>query len=113
MIPIGKDPLSRKLDGPWNGILDHMQRVFAERTDGDRCRHCGTMDDRIHGLECPVMTVFHVLQLALWTVHLEELLSEFLGNAKSGGHDSKLHVTAERDRIRKWRIEFTAQIDRG
>jgi hypothetical protein len=72
---------------------------------GDRCRYCGTMDDRIHGLECPVMPMFHVLELAEWCLHVELLLAEALGSVRSHGHDVDMHVAREKERIKRWRLE--------
>lgn len=100
------DRLANQLLGPWSPLLDSCQTIFQQRMDGDRCRYCKTLDDRIHGLECPVMQAYHGLLLGCWAVRLENLLAEFLGNAKSGGLDAAMHITRERDRIRKWRLDF-------
>jgi hypothetical protein len=77
--------------------------------DGDRCRYCGTMDDRIHGLDCPVMQAHDCLLLALWAEHLEELLAESIASGLHGAgpvYDHATHVARHRDRIRKWRLDF-------
>lgn len=63
------------------------------------------MDDRIHGLECPVMPMYHVLELAEWCRHVEELLAQSLGSARSQGLDVDMHVQRERERITRWRHE--------
>jgi len=63
------------------------------------------MDDRIHGLECPVMPMFHILELADWCLHVEHLLAEAIGMARSQGKDVEAAVFRERERVRRWRLD--------
>src|SRR5262245_43237326 len=101
------DRLAKRLLGPWSQTLEACQTIFQQRNDGDRCRHCGTMDDRIHGIECPVMRAHDVLLLGLWTLRLESLLAESIATkGNPSGHDHEMHVRHQLDRIRKWRLDF-------
>jgi hypothetical protein len=82
---------------------------MADDGSGNRCQHCGTMDDRIHGIECPVMRAHEILLLALWTLRLEELLAESIAAGLHGPgqlYDHAMHVAHQRDRIMKWRLDF-------